>query len=43
MEASTLEEDLDFKHSRLFEVLDVHQHTIQLIVLLPDPAQKPSG
>lgn len=42
VEASNLEEDLPFKDSRLFQVLDVHQHTIQLCVALPDPAKKPS-
>ena len=43
VEASNLEEDLPFKDSRLFQVLDVYQHTIQLYVALPDPAKKPSG
>ena len=43
MEASNKEEDLLFKDSRLFKVLDVYQHTIQLLVVLPDPSRKPSG
>ena len=43
MEASNKEEDLLFKDSRLFKVLDVYQHTIQLFVMLPDPSRKPSG
>ena len=43
MEASNKEEDLLFKDSRLFKVLDVYQHTIQLLVMLPDPSRKPSG
>ena len=43
MEASDKEEDLLFKDSRLFKVLDVYQHTIQLLVMLPDPSRKPSG
>ena len=38
-----MEEDLLFKDSKLFKVLDVYQHTIQLCVVLPDPARKPSG
>lgn len=42
VEASNKEEDLLFKDSRLFKVLDVYQHTIQLLVMLPDPSRKPS-
>ena len=43
MEASDKEEDLLFEDSKLLKVLDVYQHTIQLIVMLPDPSRKPSG
>lgn len=43
VEASDKEEDVQFKDSKLFKVLDVFQHTIQLFVLLPDPSTKPSG
>ena len=43
MEASDLEEDVPFKDSKLNKVLDVYQHTIQLCVVLPDPAMKPAG
>ncbi|XP_078360034.1 ubiquitin carboxyl-terminal hydrolase 47-like isoform X2 [Oculina patagonica] len=42
VEATDKEEDLLFKDSRLFKVLDVYQHTIQLLVMLPDPSKKPS-
>lgn len=42
VEASDKEEDVQFKDSKLFKVLDVFQHTIQLFVLLPDPSTKPS-
>lgn len=43
MEASDKEEEVQFKDSKLFKILDVFQHTIQLYVLLPDPSEKPSG
>lgn len=42
VEASDLEKDVAFKDSRLLNILDVHQHTIRLFVILPDPARKPS-
>lgn len=42
VEASDKEEEVQFKDSKLFKILDVFQHTIQLYVLLPDPSKKPS-
>ena len=43
VEASSVEEGLSFDKSKLYKVLDVYQHTIQLCVFLPDPSKKPSG
>ncbi|KAJ7383604.1 Ubiquitin carboxyl-terminal hydrolase 47 [Desmophyllum pertusum] len=42
VEASNREAEFLFKDSRMFKILDVYQHTIQLCVMLPDPSRKPS-
>lgn len=42
VDASDVEIDVALKDSKLLQVLDLYQHTIQLCVILPDPSRKPT-
>ncbi|KAK2563668.1 Ubiquitin carboxyl-terminal hydrolase 47 [Acropora cervicornis] len=42
VDASDVEMDVALKDSKLLQVLDLYQHTIQLCVILPDPSRKPT-